>query len=354
MGNVKYLLMRRYCRGLSAEYLEPDHRLAFGNVIFYWEYFAGAFWYHLAGFAHKPLTEFVAAAHLLGMLALCVHAAPDPPAGRRAGSRPGGAGRVGAGAIRAGRRAAACRRVPAHATKAAARDGRRGRILRRRRVRCADLGRRPVPLLPRQRALQPYPGRDAHGREPGVPVPVVAHARRRAPQRAEPRRGAAFSSALRVAAGGDRAGVAFALPAGAQGNDRSAFAPLPAREFRVHILRRKATDELQEAAEALGMEQRYERALQIDANDLETMDRLAMLRFGQRRYEQALGLYRRMAEIEPGAALIHANLGATLYYLDRVDEAVRSFEHALSLEPTLETARTALDGIRKSLPREAP
>ena len=128
------------------QYLEPAHRLAFGNGVVYWEYFygarswlvpgavagvlklfdavglgqpwwyvdgvkllfcavsltipagmycfarrhfseaaarvalvAGAFWYELAGFAHKPLTEFVAAAPLVGLLALCVHPAPDRP-----------------------------------------------------------------------------------------------------------------------------------------------------------------------------------------------------------------------------------------------------------------------------------
>ena len=38
---------------------------------------AGAFWYELAGFAHKPLTEFVATAPLLGLLALCVGPASD-------------------------------------------------------------------------------------------------------------------------------------------------------------------------------------------------------------------------------------------------------------------------------------
>ena len=40
---------------------------------------AGAFWYELAGFAHKPLTEFVATAPLLGLLALCAAPAPDRP-----------------------------------------------------------------------------------------------------------------------------------------------------------------------------------------------------------------------------------------------------------------------------------
>ena len=126
------------------QYLEPAHRLAFGNGVVYWEYFygarswlvpgvvagvlklfdlsglgepawyvggvkllfcaislaipaamyrfarhhfsetaarlalvAGAFWYELAGFAHKPLTEFVATAPLLGLLALAASPSPD-------------------------------------------------------------------------------------------------------------------------------------------------------------------------------------------------------------------------------------------------------------------------------------
>ena len=128
------------------QYLEPAHRLAFGNGVIYWEYFygarswlvpgsvagvlrlfdavglgepiwyvggvkllfcavslaipagmycfarrrfgetaarvallAGALWYELAGFAHKPLTEFVATAPLLGLLALCASRSLDRP-----------------------------------------------------------------------------------------------------------------------------------------------------------------------------------------------------------------------------------------------------------------------------------
>ena len=38
---------------------------------------AGAFWYELVGFAHKPMTEFVAAALLLMLLALCVRLSVD-------------------------------------------------------------------------------------------------------------------------------------------------------------------------------------------------------------------------------------------------------------------------------------
>ena len=121
------------------QYLEPAHRLIFGNGVTYWEFFygarawlvpglvagvlkvfelmglgepfwyvggvklmfcavsllipvgmyffarrhfgelsarvallAGAFWYELVGFAHKPMTEFVAAALLMALLVLCV------------------------------------------------------------------------------------------------------------------------------------------------------------------------------------------------------------------------------------------------------------------------------------------
>ena len=126
------------------QYLEPAHRLVFGNGITYWEYFygarswlvpglvagvlklfdlvglgqpvwyvggvklafcalsllvpagmyffarwhfgemaarvallMGAFWYELVGFAHKPMTEFVATALFAFLLALCVRPAPD-------------------------------------------------------------------------------------------------------------------------------------------------------------------------------------------------------------------------------------------------------------------------------------
>ncbi len=40
---------------------------------------AGTFWYELIAFAHKPMTEFVAAAPLVGLLALSVHPEPDRP-----------------------------------------------------------------------------------------------------------------------------------------------------------------------------------------------------------------------------------------------------------------------------------
>ena len=47
---------------------------------------AGAFWYELVGFAHKPMTEFVATAPLVALLALCVRPSVDDA--RTSGWRP--------------------------------------------------------------------------------------------------------------------------------------------------------------------------------------------------------------------------------------------------------------------------
>ena len=66
------------------------------------------------------------------------------------------------------------------------------------------------------------------------------------------------------------------------------------------------------------------------------------------RHADAAGLYRRLLEVTPESARTHANLGVTLYHLGRVEEAVRRFEQALSPDPALETARVALERIRRA------
>ena len=107
------------------------------------------------------------------------------------------------------------------------------------------------------------------------------------------------------------------------------------------------------AARALGRSEAgvryFERAVEIEPDNAEALDHLAMVRFEQKRYEAALGLYRTMLEARPGSAQTHANLGATLYHLDRPQEALRSFEQALSLNPELETAGTSIENLRRRL-----
>ena len=107
------------------------------------------------------------------------------------------------------------------------------------------------------------------------------------------------------------------------------------------------------AARALGRSEAgvryFERAVEIEPDNAEALDHLAMARFEQKRYEEALGLYRTLLEARPDSARTHSNLGASLYHLDRSEDALRSFEQALSLEPGLETARTGIENLRRRL-----
>ena len=90
----------------------------------------------------------------------------------------------------------------------------------------------------------------------------------------------------------------------------------------------------------------YAEAVRIDPRDSASIDRLAMVRFGQQQYEAALALYRNLLELTPDSAQTYSNLGATLYYLGRTDEALRHFERAVEIDPYLETARAGLEALR--------
>ena len=98
----------------------------------------------------------------------------------------------------------------------------------------------------------------------------------------------------------------------------------------------------------------FARALQLDAEDTASLDLLATVRFEQQRYQMALDLYRMRLAITPDNAQIHADIGATLYHLGRNDAAVRRLEHALSLDPTLETVHATLDQLRTISPEPGP
>ena len=97
------------------------------------------------------------------------------------------------------------------------------------------------------------------------------------------------------------------------------------------------------------VEEHFLRALQIAPRHKEALGNLAWLRFEQKRYREALDLYRILLEIDPDNATTHSDIGVTLHRLGRSEAALRSFKQALSLDPTLETARANLREIRKTL-----
>ena len=107
------------------------------------------------------------------------------------------------------------------------------------------------------------------------------------------------------------------------------------------------------ALQALGRNEaavaHFERAVALDPRNPKALDQLARARFQDRRYQEAVELYRTVLAVLPDNAQAHANLGATLYRLDRPEDALRSFERALFLDPGLETARRGLAQMREAL-----
>ena len=100
-----------------------------------------------------------------------------------------------------------------------------------------------------------------------------------------------------------------------------------------------------QTSEALGQPEmaaeHYARALEADPENAGALDALALLRFRQQRYEEALGFYRSLVEIDETNARAHLNMGLTQHYLDRPEEARRSIQRAVMLDPTL--AQTGLE-----------
>jgi tetratricopeptide (TPR) repeat protein len=64
--------------------------------------------------------------------------------------------------------------------------------------------------------------------------------------------------------------------------------------------------------------------------------------------EQAISLYRQGLEICPDDDVAHYELGRALADAGRFDEAEKSFEAALKINPDFTEARKQLDAIRKS------
>ena len=119
----------------------------------------------------------------------------------------------------------------------------------------------------------------------------------------------------------------------------------------LHFLLGRMAEETNRRDEAGG---HYENSLRMNPGFRDAADYLAALRFNQGRYEEALSLYRTIAESDPASALNYSNMGAALFKMGRTQEALSNIERALSLDPRLKTAlenrRRILDGGRQGTP----
>ena len=89
--------------------------------------------------------------------------------------------------------------------------------------------------------------------------------------------------------------------------------------------------------------------LKIDPHHVETLHRLASLRTDQQHYDEALELFQRLIDINPSDAVAHGNMGVVLFYLGRNDEALKSLDRALVLDPTLENVRVNRTALLKAM-----
>ena len=118
----------------------------------------------------------------------------------------------------------------------------------------------------------------------------------------------------------------------------------------LHYMTGEALSELGRHQEA---EQHYESALRAWPNFKEALNSLARLLLDQEHYEDALERYRALERIEPENADIHLQIGVALFKAGRVEEALGSFEHALSLNPTLEPALNYREQARRSMMKQS-
>ena len=93
----------------------------------------------------------------------------------------------------------------------------------------------------------------------------------------------------------------------------------------------------------------YIHALELDPHHWEALHWLATLRAEQQHYDEMLELLQRLAAIHPNDAATYSNMGIALFYLGRNDEALKSFDQALTLDPTLESARANREAVLEAM-----
>ena len=104
--------------------------------------------------------------------------------------------------------------------------------------------------------------------------------------------------------------------------------------------RKKALEKLREEAIDLDnsgsyylAENKYKELLKWDKNQADILFYLGMLYYKTNRYQQALDLLIKSAELEPSKALQHYHIGLVLEKIGNITQAIQAYEQAIALEP---------------------
>lgn len=92
-------------------------------------------------------------------------------------------------------------------------------------------------------------------------------------------------------------------------------------------------------------------ALQVET--VEALGAAAEGHLASRRYGEAIRVYRRMLELEPGNASIYNELGLALHYDGKSGEALAALEKATALDPKLQRAWLSRGFVLKSTGQDA-
>ena len=79
------------------------------------------------------------------------------------------------------------------------------------------------------------------------------------------------------------------------------------------------------------------------------ISRLGNMYFAERQYDKAAEQYERLLSFGPSNADAHNNLGITLHYLGRSDEALRILDEGITLEPANQRIWLTLGFVNKEL-----
>ena len=126
----------------------------------------------------------------------------------------------------------------------------------------------------------------------------------------------------------------------------AALAPDSTQAAELHFLMGETAREKGQPETAA---EHYVHTLEMDPHHGQTLHWLAMLRLEQQRYNEALELFQGLVALHPDDAATYSNMGITLIFLGRNDEALQHFDQALALDPTLENVRANRETLLKTM-----